>query len=139
MVKKLSEEEIKQKIMMFQLLHKQIEQISEHLETLGQRTQELEISKRALATIGKTEKNTEILAPVANGIFLKASLLDNEKLVVNVGSDVTVEKSIEQVIGLLEEQEQKITEKVAQANELLEQMQVQAMKLYKEVEKYIEE
>ena len=129
-----NEEKIKEKFMEFQMVQKQIEQVNEHLQMLQQRSAELESTKKAIETLGETEVDKEILASVANGIFIKAELKDNKKLVVNVGADVTVEKTVPQVIKLLEEQEKKISEGMKEAGEVFEQLQAQAMKFYQEVE-----
>ena len=129
-----NQQEMQEKFMMFQMLHKQIEQIQQHIEMMNQQKVELEISKNALETLGDTDVGTDVLAPVANGIFMKATLSDNQKLVVNVGSNVTTEKTVQEVIGLLGEQDQKVTDKIAEASQLLEQMQEQAMDVFKQVE-----
>ena len=137
--KEQNEEQVREKFMQFQMLQKQIEQVTEHLQALAQQQTELEISKKAVAEIGDTKVDNEILAPVANGIFIKAELKDNQKLIVNVGSDVTVEKTVKQVVELLDEQKQKMTESIAEVNEYVEKLQQQAMIIYKEVEMYIQE
>jgi prefoldin alpha subunit len=129
-----NQQEMQEKFMMFQTLHKQIEQIQQHIEMMNQQKMELDISVTALKTLGETAAGTEILAPIANGIFMKAKVTDNQKLVVNVGSNVTTEKTVEQVVGLLEEQDSKINEKIVEASQLLEQMQEQAMDVFKQVE-----
>ena len=75
-----------------QMIQQQAEQIAEYVQKLQMQLQEIDNSLEALQELKNTAINTEILAPVANGIFLKASLQDNQKLVVNVGAEVTVEK-----------------------------------------------
>ena len=129
-----NEEQMKEKYMQFQAIQQQLEQINEHLETLMQQNSEVEISINAIKEIGKTEVNNDILAPVANGIFIKAKLLDNQKLIVNVGSDTTVEKTVPEVVKLLEEQQKQMNKKMVEADSMMQELSSQAMKMYQEIE-----
>ncbi len=126
------EKQIEDKYMQLQLLQQQVEQITEYVEQLQIQNQELNISLEALTELQKTTLNTEILAPIANGIFFKAELKDNKKLTINVGSEAAVEKTIPEVIKLLEEQKEKITENIAEAESVLQQLHEQGRKLYQE-------
>lgn len=119
--------------MQLQLLEQQAEQISAYLEKLRGQLQEIASSVEALQELQKTKVNTEILAPVANGIFLKAELKDNQKLVINVGAEVTVEKTIPEVMALLQEQQGKITENITEAETVFQQLQEQGQKMYQEL------
>ncbi len=130
-----NEEQIQQKYIEFQELQQQIEQINQHLELLTQQNVEMDISIGALEELEKTKVGNEILAPIANGIFLKAELKDNQKLIVNVGSDTTVEKTIPEVIKLLEEQKVEGNQKIMELDQMLHKLTSQATKLYQEVEK----
>tara|TARA_Y100000310_G_scaffold237646_1_gene240937 strand:- start:176 stop:574 length:399 start_codon:yes stop_codon:yes gene_type:complete len=129
-----NEEQMKEKYMQFQAIQQQLEQINEHLETLMQQNSEVEISINAIKEIGKTEVNNDILALVANGIFIKAKLLDNQKLIVNVGSDTTVEKTVPEVVKLLEEQQKQMNKKMVEADSMMQELSSQAMKMYQEIE-----
>ena len=76
----------------------------------------------------------EIFAPIATGVFVKASFKDTKNLLINVGADTVVERSVTDVIGLLEQQEKGLQEKMRQAGEILEQLQERAMQIYNQVE-----
>ena len=129
-----NEQDWQQKYQLFQQLQEQIEQISHHIGLFNQQNMDIDISKEALQDIEKTKQGTEILAPIANGIFVKSSLQDNQKLIVNVGAKVNVEKTIPEVIELLEKQKVEITKKILEAEVILQDLQQQAMKIYQEVE-----
>ena len=128
------EQNWQQKYQEFQQLQEQIEQISHHVGLLNQQNIDIDISKEALQDIEKTKIGNEILAPIANGIFVKSTLQDNQKLVVNVGANVNIEKTIPEVIELLEKQKVEITKKIVEAEVFLQDLQQQAMKIYQEVE-----
>lgn len=114
-------------MMEMQQMQQQIEALSNQVEELKQHLAEITISKDALQEIQKTKLETEILAPVANGIFVKAKLVNNENVVINVGMNTTVEKTIPEAINLLEEQETKITQSVQEMETVLETVGYQAM------------
>jgi prefoldin alpha subunit len=128
------EEDMQQKYMQFQFLQQQMEEINQHLELLNQNLAELDISINAVKEIENTKPDTEILAPIANGIFLKAELKDNQKMIVNVGSDITVEKTPPQVVQLLEEQKNMIIQKMSETEVLSQELNKQAMKIFEEVQ-----
>lgn len=115
-----------------QQLQQQAEQITEYVGKLQGQQQELENSIEALTELQKTTVDTEILAPIANGIFLKAKLKDNQRLVVNVGAEVTVEKGIPEVLTLLAEQKEKIAENISEAETILQELHEQGKRLYQE-------
>ena len=130
----INEEDIQQKYTEFQALQQQIEQVNQHLELLTHQNAEIDISIGALQELEKTKVGNEILAPIANGIFLKAELKDNQKLIVNVGSDITVEKSVPEVVKLLDEQKVVGNKRMVELDLMLQKLTSQAMKLYAEVE-----
>ena len=121
-----------EKYMQLQMLQQQVEQITDYVEKLQGQQKELDNSIEALAELQKTKVNTEILAPIANGVFLKAELKDNQNLVVNVGAEVTVEKTIAEVLRLLEEQKGKITENLAEAESVLKELHEHGRRMYQE-------
>ncbi len=119
-----------EKYLQFQMLQQQLEKINEHVELLQQQDSELEISQNAIAQISQTALNNEVLVPIANGIFLKAELKENKKLIVHVGSDTAVEHNVERVIHLLEKQQKEIKVRTAEAETIAQEMQEQLGRIY---------
>ena len=67
--------------------------------------------------------------------WMQHSEKNKEKLLVNVGADVIVEKKSEQVIEMLKVQQKSIVQKISDAELILQQFQQQAMAIYEEVQK----
>ncbi len=128
------EENWKEKFAQFRNLQQHSEQITEHIQQLHQQMGELDISINAVSELSNTEKDTEILAPLANGIFIKSKLEDNQKLIVNVGADTTVEKTADEVVSLLEVQHKKLDEKIVEAESVLHNVQMELMRIYEQVQ-----
>ncbi|PIN74899.1 prefoldin subunit alpha [Candidatus Woesearchaeota archaeon CG10_big_fil_rev_8_21_14_0_10_36_11] len=129
------EEQMKQLFTQFQMLQQNIEQLTEHVQKLHQQNAELEESVTALKEFSQTLPDTDVFAPIANGIFIKGKVVDNQKLLVNVGADTVVEKSVDEVAGMLEKHQQSTTQNILEAETLLQGFQEQAMRIYQEVEK----
>ncbi len=132
------EKNIEEKYMQLQLLQQQVEQITDYVEKLQVHQKELEASIEALTELQKVKVNTEILAPIANGIFMKAELKDNQTLVVNIGADVTAEKSVSDVLKLLREQSEKIKESIMETEGVLKELHEHGRKFYQEINEVTE-
>ena len=128
------EQDWQKKYMEFQQLQQQIEQVSQQLQLMSQQAAEIDNTKEALLDLGKVEPNTEMLAQIANGIFVKSEIKDTSKLVVNVGANVTLEKTIPEMIELFEHQKNDITNQIVQGELHLEALQDKAMKIFEEVQ-----
>jgi prefoldin alpha subunit len=128
-------EEKQQQLMKLQYLQKHIEEISQKTQEMNQQLLDINISKNALTQIGQTKVGTSILTQVANGIFVKTTLNNNEKLIVNIGADTTVEKTIPQVLEMLEDQEEKMQKHLVELEGMVEQYGSQAMQQISVLEK----
>jgi prefoldin alpha subunit len=132
------DDQIQQKYMQFKALQQQLQQIQEYQEALHTQQQELENSINGIRELAKVTVETEILAPIANGIFVKTKLKDNQQLIVNVGANVTVEKSLPEVINLLEQQNKELQEKIPMAEAVLQELQGQIQRAYEELKEVSE-
>ncbi|PIZ50545.1 prefoldin subunit alpha [Candidatus Woesearchaeota archaeon CG_4_10_14_0_2_um_filter_33_13] len=128
------EERMKELYMQFQMLNQQMEQVSQHLEMLTQQNAELDISINAISELNTVKPGNEFLAPVADGIFLKGEIKETDKLIVNVGSNTTVERTIPEVITLLEKQKNELGERMKEADAFMQELSKEAMRIYKVVE-----
>ena len=132
-----SKAEIEEKLQYFQMMQQQLEQLSAHVEMLQQHMVELDESRSAIADLQTVELQSELLAPIANGIFVKGLITNTDTLLVNVGMGAVVEKSVADVITLLDTQKRDLMLRIGEAQEVVEQLTQQSMKLYGEVEQYV--
>ena len=100
---------MQQKQMEMQMLNSQLQQLQQQLNAVEQQSMEIEFVIDALENMSKVEVGTDVLVPLSSGIFVKAKLQDNKELVVNVGSNTTVTKTIPEVQEMLKQQVQEIT------------------------------
>ena len=126
--------ELQQLYVHMQMLEQQSKQLQKQIQSLDQQMEELETVKRALEELQHVPLDTEILVPLSGGIFVKAALKDNTNLLVNVGADTGVTKSVPDTIST-------ITSQFAELQQLREQMQAQLERVIgkaQELEQHVE-
>ncbi|MCF7871571.1 prefoldin subunit alpha [Candidatus Woesearchaeota archaeon] len=107
-----------------QQLYQQYQQLNDHINKLNNAKEQLENTKQAIDEFEKIQGNEEILAPIANGIFINAKLLDSKKLKVNVGSDLVIDKTIDETRELLQKQEKEIDKSLQDATTKLKEIEM---------------
>lgn len=83
----------------------QYRQIEEYIKRIDSASEELENTKEGLNEFEKLKGNEEILAPIAQGIFVKAKMTDEKRVTINVGNNVMSDKTIPEALKLLKKQE----------------------------------
>ncbi len=99
-----SEERLQKKFMEFQVVEQQVKQLENAMQNLDTQLVEVKGMQKAVQEMGSIEAHSETFFPVANGIFAKGKITDTKELLVNVGSNVIVNKSVKETLGLLEKQ-----------------------------------
>ncbi|PIN79844.1 prefoldin subunit alpha [Candidatus Woesearchaeota archaeon CG10_big_fil_rev_8_21_14_0_10_34_8] len=124
--KKRSQEELQrelqEKYMEYQMIEEQTKQMNEQLQTFEKQIEELDSIKEALKSIKDTKAGTELFVPISSGIFIKAEIKETKELLVNVGDNVIVPKTIDDAVKLVKKQQDDIKEykeKVMQNTEML--------------------
>lgn len=78
----------------------------ELLEQVEQSMTNLANTKQALEDFDR-EQSKDVLAPIANGVFVEAQIKSKD-LFVNVGADVVSKKTVKEAIEIINEQEKEI-------------------------------
>ena len=126
-------QKLQQKYIEMQIMDQQMKQIQQQIQLIESQLVEVENTKQALNDLQKTNNGSEILAPISNGIFLKATLTDNQKLRVNVGSGTVVEKTIPEVMDIIEEQEGEIKKAYGQLTAEMQKLSTKALAMEEEL------
>lgn len=101
--KNSKDEILKDKYAELRLASVQIKQLQQQLEALDEKRQELETAMHSLDELKGSQKKAKMLAPVTEGMFISATLDSSEELIVNVGGNVCVKKTVEDAKGMLKE------------------------------------
>tara|TARA_Y100000310_G_C20657932_1_gene803023 strand:+ start:1892 stop:2323 length:432 start_codon:yes stop_codon:yes gene_type:complete len=134
MADKMDEKALQQKYMEFQVIQQQIEQLQQQLHMLNQQLQQLELTKNNLNELKSVETGTKSYAQIAPGIYVQSTVANTETLLVNVGANTTVEKSVPDTISLVEEQEKLAAENINETDKVLQQLSTDAMKIYEQLQ-----
>ncbi len=121
-------------------IYMEYQQLMQQMELFDRQFQQLDVQSSEFLSVLETlsefpnaENDNEILIPISSGIFAKAKLCEKEKVLVNVGSSIVLDKSIEDTRKLIESQlgeienlrnqmignRQLIVERIGQIRELL--------------------
>jgi len=85
--------------------------------------------------ITKVDVGSEILVPITNGIFVKGTLNEKENVIVNIGAQTAVNKTIADARELLEQQFREVENVVIQLTQDLQQLHAQAQQVEQELAK----
>lgn len=97
-------EEQQQKYMEMQIISQQIKQLQRQIQILQSQISEVNIAVESFNELKNVKKGAEILVPITNGVFAKAELKDSSHLLVNVGANTVVTKTIDESKKLMEDQ-----------------------------------
>lgn len=122
------------KIYQFQLLQASIEEIKKRLQVVLKSLEELEISKRSLQDI-RSLKKTDAMIPIGSGNFVKGRVNDVEKVMMDIGSGIFVEKSLNQALELTEERIEEVKKVLTNLTAQEQMMQNELAKLQPEIQK----
>ena len=126
---------LQQKYLELQVIDQQMKQLQRQLQLIESQMMEVTMTKEALNELGAVSKGTEMLAPISGGIFVRANLADSNKLAVNVGAGTVVEKTIPEVIRIMEEQESEIRKTYNSLAEELQKLGEKALEIQEELSK----
>lgn len=118
----VDKQELNEKYLELQILEYQLRQINQQMVNLDNQVLELQRLEDNLGDLTKTSPNTELLVALGGGVFSKAELKDNKTVLMNVGSNIVVEKDIpssKEVISRQIEQIKNITKQMEQEFQVL--------------------
>jgi prefoldin alpha subunit len=79
----------------YELYRNQLEMHQQNLSLIDNSLRELRIVSKSLDEIKGTKKNSDIFVPIGPDSFIKAKITDPENVIVGIGADVAVKKTIE--------------------------------------------
>lgn len=93
-----------ERIAEFNMLENQLRQIEQQIALIDQQiTHQNEVSQN-IGDLKKISKGTESFLPLAEDIFVKTKIVDNENLLINVGGKTILKKSNEEVKVIIQKQ-----------------------------------
>ena len=131
----MSDEQAQQLLYQMQMLEGYLSELSQKEATIVSVIREASSAIQSLKTIDNNTDN-ETLTPVGLGTFIKTKVVPNEKLILNIGAGIAVEKDKDSAINFLElrlkemqvalqetsNQKQQISASLEQGKQQMEQM-----------------
>lgn len=112
----MSKEELQQKYLELQEISTQLKQLQQQISNLEAQLMEMQKVKETLADLEKLNSKKDILVPVANGVYAKAELNQNQNVLINIGADLIVEKNFGDAKKIIEEQIEEINKLIGEMN-----------------------
>ena len=97
----MSEEQAQQLLYQMQMLEGHLSELTQREGTIMSIIREASSAIQSLKTID-TKTDNETLVPVGLGTFIKTKTVPNEKLILNIGAGIAVEKDKDSAINFLE-------------------------------------
>ena len=131
----MSEEQAQQLLYQMQMMEGYLSELSQKEATIVSVIREASSAIQSLKTIDNKTDN-ETLTPVGLGTFIKTKLMPNEKLILNIGAGIAIEKDKDSAVNFLElrlkemqvalqetsNQKQQISASLEQGKQQMEQM-----------------
>lgn len=106
----MDKEELKKRYIEMQLFDNELKQLRENLEGIESQLMEIRHIQESIQGIRQYKDGTTMLVPIANGIFIKAKLVKEDKLKINIGQNSVTEYSFDETTKLLTRQKNNIEE-----------------------------
>ena len=129
----MQEQELNQNYFEMQMVAQRMNQMEEQLKVIEGKIHEIRENVEHVLSI-KQEQPLEMLAPIVDGMFVKAKVENTGEICVNAGAGIVVKKTVEQAAEMLREKELEVQNYKKQ---LIEEMEKSAAEL-KEFEKKFE-
>ena len=131
----MSEEQAQQLLYQMQMMEGYLSELTQKEGTIMSIIREASSAIQSLKTID-TKTDNETLVPVGLGTFIKTKTVPNEKLILNIGAGIAIEKDKDSAINFLElrlkemqvalqetsNQKQQISASLEQGKQQMEQM-----------------
>ncbi len=126
-------EEVKQKLLELQVLDEHIKEVQQQFVLVSQKTKELNDIVEALSDLNSLKTDSEMLAQIGQGVFVKAKLGDTKDVVMNIGADTAIECSAEEAKKIIQEQATKLQGYLLKIKEKLEQATMYAQNIQQDI------
>lgn len=106
----MEEKELQKKYIEYQVVTERIKQLQQQMQTVEQQMVDMLATIQSIDEFSLLADSSEVLVPINNGIFAKAKLKKEDKLLINVGASVVIDKTPEQTKELIERQKMQLEE-----------------------------
>lgn len=130
----MDEEGVRKLLYQIELGKRQIEQLNRQSQMVEAALGELNSSIETLGTLKDLRPGVEILVQAGAGTYIKATLKDSENVLVGIGADMSVEKTVSEAQSTLESRKKQLTESFSSIQKTLGELSVKVANLSAQAE-----
>jgi len=134
----MSQKELQQKMLEYQILEENFKQLNQRRELFMMKLMEIEQTDQAIEELEKS-KESDVLLPIGSSVFLPGKVSEKEKLVVGIGADIVLEKDASEVKEILGKRRKTLEVGLENVQQNMLQIANQMKVLEPEIQKMIEE
>ncbi len=123
------EEEVRRLVLAYQQYQAQADALVRQLSLTQLTAEGLERALVAVEAMEKAEEGQEMLVPIGSGSFVHAKLASREKVVLNVGAGVSIEKTASEAKESLKARKAEVAEGSKKLNEVLSKIDQEMQKI----------
>jgi prefoldin alpha subunit len=99
----MNEQELQKAMAALEQFRAQLEGLAENMQLIQITLEELARAKETLTQYQNTAEGAELLVPIGGNSFVFARVASNTKAIVGVGSQISVEKNMDQAIKIMDD------------------------------------
>jgi len=92
------------------------ETLNRNLTLLNNLLAEIRVTQEAIKEIEKISESNDVIVSIGGMVFLKARLPNRDRVLINIGSNVVVEKSHEEALEYLKNREENLKTELERTN-----------------------
>lgn len=119
----LEDNELRQAIAAMESYKERVEALSRQVQVLRVSLEEVTMSSDALKAFKNAKEGDDIMVPVGASSFITVKVTSNRNVVVGIGSNISVEKDIDDAIGYMDANNAEIAEALKKSAETLNEAQ----------------
>jgi len=130
----MNDKELRQSLATLELYRAQLQSLAEQLQLIQMSLEENARAKETLSSFKDTPIDSEILVPVGGNSFVFAKVGSNSNAIVGIGSDVSLEKPIEEAVKMIEVRINELVETFTKLGERRSTIEAQSSQLSQQVQ-----
>ncbi len=123
------EEEVRRLVLAYQQYQAQADAIVRQISLTQVTAEGLDRAIKAVEAMEKAEEGQDMLVPIGSGSFVHAKLASREKVVLNVGAGISIEKTVPDAIEALKARRAEVAEASKKLSDVLTKIDQEMQKI----------
>ena len=116
------EEELRRLSVEMRFLEQTAETLQQRISMVNAAITDLSYANTALEKLEKEKENTELLVPIGGSSYIKAKLTSHDKVIVGMGANVSIEKTLPEAKVLIKERLEELEKSMRSAQQQFSQI-----------------